>query len=78
MDLELDPNGITVWQDRIFIDESCCDGDLLEISPEGSPLRTIAINFRTPTRSFAHPTNGFIFPVRALTVFACPLETTDL
>lgn len=68
-------NGITVHQDRVFIDECRADGRLLEILPNGDPPRVIAEHLHTPNALSAGPDGYLYFPLVAENeIWRAPIE----
>ncbi len=73
-------NGITVFQDRVFMDECRFQGRLLELYPHsGRPPRLIAENLPCPNALMVGPDGYIYFPeIMAGEVWRIPLEGGEL
>jgi sugar lactone lactonase YvrE len=68
-------NGITIHQDRLFVNECRDDGRLLEIFRNGDAPRTLATNLASPNAFAVGPDGYHYFPViTANEIWRVPLE----
>ena len=68
-------NGITVHQDRVFMDECRPGGRLFELYPDGSEPRVIAENLPLPNALSVGPDGLLYFPeIAAGEIWRCPIE----
>ena len=68
-------NGITAYQDRLFMDECRPGGRLFELYPDGREPRIMAENLPLPNALSVGPDGNLYFPqIAAGEIWRCPLE----
>ncbi len=68
-------NGITAYQDRLFMDECRPGGRLFELYPDGREPRVMAENLPLPNALSVGPDGKLYFPqIAAGEIWRCPLE----
>ena len=68
-------NGITVYQDRLFVNECRLGGRLLELFPDGRPARLLADNLQMPNAMMVGPDQKLYFPeVATGEIWRCDLQ----
>lgn len=67
-------NGVTVFEDRIFVDEARATGDLVEIFRDGQPHRLIASGIPFPNALGVGADRRIYFPIMQGEVWRVPLE----
>ena len=68
-------NGITAYQDRLFMDECRPSGRLFELYPDGREPRVIAENLPLPNALSVGPDGNLYFPqIGVGEIWRCPLE----
>ena len=67
-------NGLTVFEDRVIVDENRRDGRMLELHRDGRPHRLIAEGLQRPNALAVGPDRFIYFPIAAGEVLRVPLE----